>query len=95
VYYALDNADRDSTLEHIEKEKIRGKVSIQRFKGLGEMNPLQLRETTMNPETRSMLQLKVQQGDGTHSLMDMLLAKKRAADRKFWLAEKGDQVEVA
>ena len=93
VFYAINNHDRDQILEKIREEKIRGKVSIQRFKGLGEMNPLQLRETTMNPQTRSLLQLRVQKGDGTHSLMDMLLAKKRSGDRKTWLGKKGDQAE--
>ena len=93
VFYALDENDKDKILEQIEAEKIRGKISIQRFKGLGEMNPPQLRETTMNPLTRSLLQLEVKTGDGTHSLMDMLLSKKRAADRKSWLGEKGDQAD--
>ncbi|WP_423910936.1 DNA topoisomerase IV subunit B [Candidatus Spongiihabitans sp.] len=95
VYYALDESDKNAILEHIESEKIRGKVNIQRFKGLGEMNPLQLRETTMNPSTRSLLQLEVKRGDGTHSLMDMLLAKKRAADRKSWLNDKGDKADIS
>ncbi len=94
VFYAIDNGARDRILEQINEEKIRGKISIQRFKGLGEMNPLQLRETTMNPGTRSLLQLGVKKGDGTHSLMDMLLAKKRSGDRKIWLTKKGDQAET-
>ena len=68
-------------------------MSIQRFKGLGEMNPPQLRETTMNPATRSLMQLEVKKGDGAHSMMDMLLAKKRSPDRKTWLTNKGDQAE--
>ena len=93
VFYALDDSDREQILQHIESEKIRGKVSIQRFKGLGEMNPPQLRETTMNPSTRSLMQLEVKQGDGTHSMMDMLLAKKRSGDRKVWLSKKGDQAD--
>ncbi len=94
VFYALDENDKGNILKYIEAEKIRGKVNIQRFKGLGEMNPLQLRETTMAPETRSLQQLEVADGDGTHSLLDMLLAKKRAPDRKSWLSKKGDQVEL-
>jgi len=94
IFYAINDRDREQILNHIESEKIRGKISIQRFKGLGEMNPPQLRETTMNPETRSLLQFSVKHGDGTHSLLDMLLAKKRSADRKSWLSKKGDQVEV-
>jgi topoisomerase-4 subunit B len=93
VFYALDDEGKDNMLAHIETEKIRGKVNIQRFKGLGEMNPPQLRETTMNPSTRSLMQLSVKQGDGAHSMMDMLLAKKRAPDRKIWLNKKGDQAE--
>ena len=94
VYYALDETDKNTILEQIEAEKIRGKVNIQRFKGLGEMNSPQLRETTMNPATRSLRQLEVTHGDGTHSLMDMLLAKKRAPDRKVWLKEKGGKVNI-
>ena len=93
VFYALDDPDKEKVLAQIESEKIRGKVSIQRFKGLGEMNPPQLRETTMNPATRSLMQLEVKQGDGAHSMMDMLLAKKRSPDRKSWLTKKGDQAE--
>lgn len=95
VYYALDDAEKEEILANIEAEKIRGKVNVQRFKGLGEMNPLQLRETTMNPETRRLLQLEVSRDDKSASIMDMLLSKKRATDRKTWLTENGDQVEVA
>ena len=67
---------------------------MQRFKGLGEMNPLQLRETTMAPDTRRLVQLALDAGDDTDQMMDMLLAKKRAGDRKSWLEEKGDLAEV-
>lgn len=95
VFYALDDRERDHILQQIEQEKIRGKVNVQRFKGLGEMNPIQLRETTMNPQTRRLVQLDISQGDGTFAIMDMLLAKKRAADRKDWLTQKGDQANVA
>ena len=94
VFYALDDTDKDQILDQIAAEKIRGKVGIQRFKGLGEMNPGQLRETTMDPDTRSLLQLQVTPGDNTHEIMDMLLAKKRSADRKSWLSDKGDQAET-
>ncbi len=94
VFYALHEEHKDNILKHIKSEKIRGKVNIQRFKGLGEMNPLQLRETTMAPATRSLQQLEVSDGDGTYSLLDMLLAKKRASDRKSWLSDKGDQAEL-
>jgi len=94
VFYALDEAERQGVLDRIAAEKLRGKVSIQRFKGLGEMNPAQLRETTIHPDTRRLVQLSMQAGDETNRLMDMLLAKKRAPDRKTWLQKKGDLAEV-
>jgi len=77
-------------LDKIEREKIKGTVSVTRFKGLGEMNPPQLRESTIHPDTRRLVQLTIDDGEQTHSLMDMLLAKKRASDRKGWLEKKGD-----
>ena len=85
VYYALDDAERQGILDRIEAEGKRGKVNVQRFKGLGEMNPLQLRETTMDPNTRRLVQLTLEPGDDTNSVLDMLLAKKRASDRRQWL----------
>ena len=94
TYYALDDAERQGILDRIAAEKKKGKVSVTRFKGLGEMNPLQLRETTMDPDTRRLVRLTIKPGDGTQQLMDMLLAKKRAADRKTWLEQKGDLAEV-
>ncbi|RRJ82335.1 DNA topoisomerase IV subunit B [Aestuariirhabdus litorea] len=94
VFYALDDGEKQGLLDRIEAEKLRGKVNVQRFKGLGEMNPLQLRETTMAPDTRRLVQLTVDQGDDTTSSMDMLLAKKRAADRKEWLESSGNLAEV-
>ncbi len=94
VFYALDEAEKQGVLDRIEAEKIRGKVNVQRFKGLGEMNPLQLRETTMDPDTRRLVRLVVDAGDGTNKMLDMLLAKKRAPDRKRWLEKKGDLAEV-
>ncbi|MGH8272640.1 MAG: DNA topoisomerase IV subunit B [Gammaproteobacteria bacterium] len=94
VFYALDDAERGALLDRIEAEKLKGKVSVTRFKGLGEMSPVQLRETTIAPDTRRLLQLTLEAGDETERLMDMLLAKKRAADRKQWLEEKGDLAEV-
>jgi topoisomerase-4 subunit B len=94
VYYALDESEKQGILDRIEAEKKRGKVNVQRFKGLGEMNPLQLRETTMSPDTRRLVQLRLGAGDGTNELLDMLLAKKRAGDRKSWLETKGDLAEV-
>ncbi len=95
VYYALDEAEKQGILDRIEAEKKRGKVNVQRFKGLGEMNPMQLRETVMNKDTRRLVQLTIEAGDGTHQVMDMLLSKKRAGDRKDWLESKGDLAEVS
>ncbi len=94
MFYALDDDEKKGMLDRIAAEKLKGKVTVQRFKGLGEMNPLQLRETTIAPDTRRLVQLTAQAGDGTHKTMDMLLAKKRAADRKSWLEKKGDLAEV-
>jgi topoisomerase-4 subunit B len=94
VFYALDDAEREGILDRIAAEKLRGKISIQRFKGLGEMNPKQLRETTIHPDTRRLVQLTVDSEDDAMRMMDMLLAKKRAGDRKSWLQEKGDMAEV-
>jgi topoisomerase IV subunit B len=90
MFYCLDEAERDALLERIQREKMRGAVSVTRFKGLGEMNPPQLRESTIHPDTRRLVQLTVASDDGTAKLMDMLLAKKRAPDRKEWLETKGD-----
>ncbi|WP_456407033.1 DNA topoisomerase IV subunit B [Thiolapillus sp.] len=95
VFYALDDAEKQGILARIEAEKLRGKINVQRFKGLGEMNPMQLRETTIHPDTRRLVQLAMEAGDETMSMMDMLLAKKRAGDRKAWLQEKGDMAEAA
>ncbi|WP_029131743.1 DNA topoisomerase IV subunit B [Sedimenticola selenatireducens] len=94
IFYALDDSERQGVLDRIAAEKLTGKVSVQRFKGLGEMNPLQLRETTIDPDTRRLVQLTIDAGDDTNGMMDMLLAKKRASDRKHWLQEKGDLAEV-
>lgn len=94
VYYALDESEKQGILDRIEAEKKRGKVNVQRFKGLGEMNPLQLRETTMAYDTRRLIRLSLESSDDTHEIMDMLLAKKRASDRKAWLETKGDLADV-
>src|ERR1700757_3345485 len=94
VLYALDDAERDQLLKKIEKESPRTRPSVTRFKGLGEMNPAQLRETTIDPRTRRLVQLTIEGKDKTDQLMDMLLAKKRAADRREWLEEKGNLAEV-
>ena len=90
VFYALDEEEKRLLLEKIEREKIKGQVNVTRFKGLGEMNPSQLRESTIHPDTRRLVQLTVDDADQTRGLMDMLLAKKRAGDRKAWLENKGD-----
>jgi topoisomerase IV subunit B len=94
VFYALDDGEKQGVLDRIEAEKIKGKVSVQRFKGLGEMNPMQLRETTILPDTRRLVQLTIGAADNTNSIVDMLLSKKRAPDRKEWLQKKGDLAEV-
>ncbi len=94
IFYALDEAEKQGILDRINAEKKKGKVNVTRFKGLGEMNPLQLRETTMDPATRRLVQLSLDSGDDTRALMDMLLAKKRAGDRKNWLEEKGNLADL-
>ncbi len=94
VHYALDEDERQGVLDRIEAEGKRGKVTVTRFKGLGEMSPQQLRETTMNRDTRRLVQLTVDARDKTDQLMDMLLAKKRSADRRGWLETKGNLAEV-
>ncbi|MBU2514854.1 DNA topoisomerase IV subunit B [bacterium] len=93
VYYALDEEEKKGILDRIAAENKKGKVSIQRFKGLGEMNPMQLRETTMAADTRRLVQLKLKSNLDAFDMMDLLLAKKRASDRRMWLGEKGDLVE--
>ena len=94
VFYALDEAEKEGVLDRITAEKKRGKVSVTRFKGLGEMNPLQLRVTTMSPDTRKLVQMTIDKGDRTNQMLDMLLGRKRAPDRKAWLEKKGDLAVV-
>ncbi|MDQ7996765.1 MAG: DNA topoisomerase IV subunit B [Luteibacter sp.] len=94
VFYCLDEEEKRLMLEKVEREKMKGAVSVTRFKGLGEMNPAQLRESTVHPDTRRLVQLTIEAEDGTAKLMDMLLAKKRASDRKQWLEEKGDMATL-
>lgn len=95
IYYALDDAEKQGIVDRIAAENKKGKVNVIRFKGLGEMNPLQLRETTMDPNTRRLVQLVIEQNDNTDKLLDMLLAKKRAQDRKHWLEKKGNLAELS
>ena len=97
VFYALDDDEKEGVLDRIQAENVKGKVNIQRFKGLGEMNPLQLRETTMALETRRLIQLSLgseKKAKADPDVMDMLLAKKRSSDRKDWLEKKGDLAVV-
>ena len=94
TFYALDEAEKQGVLDRITAENIRGKVNVIRFKGLGEMNPMQLRETTISPDTRRLVQLTIREGDETNQVMDMLLGKKRAGDRKTWLEQKGNLAQV-
>lgn len=94
IFYALDDGERKGILDRIAAENIKGKVTVTRFKGLGEMSPLQLRETTMNCDTRRLIQLTISAKDKTDQLMDMLLAKKRSADRRNWLETKGNLAQI-
>ncbi|MBL1262244.1 DNA topoisomerase IV subunit B [Candidatus Methylomicrobium oryzae] len=94
VFYALDESERQGVMDRIKAEKLKGQINVQRFKGLGEMNPSQLRETTMNPDTRRLVQLTVADGDDTGGQFDLLLAKKRAPERKIWLETKGNLADI-
>ena len=94
VFYALDDAQRETIVKDLKSRKGKPKINIQRFKGLGEMNPPQLRETVMDPETRQLVNLTISPNDNANSVMDLLLAKKRAPDRKEWLEKKGSLVKV-
>jgi topoisomerase-4 subunit B len=94
VYYALDEQEKKGILDRIAASMPRAKPTVTRFKGLGEMNPLQLRETTMDPDTRRLVRLEIAQRDNTDKMLDMLLGKKRAPDRKAWLEKKGNKAEI-
>jgi len=94
VFYALDDAERQGILDRIAAERIKGKVNVQRFKGLGEMNPLQLRETTIDPDTRRLVRLTLAPGDDSHRILDLLLAKNRSADRRSWLEKNGNLADI-
>lgn len=93
VHYALDDEEKARVMDKLAKNS-RIKINVQRFKGLGEMNPLQLRETSMNPDTRRLVQLTLEDETSAISIMDMMLSKKRAADRKSWLEDKGNLAEI-
>ena len=94
VFYALDDAERAGILDRITAENARAKPTVTRFKGLGEMNALQLRETTMAPESRRLVQMTVDAKDQVDQMLDMLLAKKRAGDRREWLETKGNLAQL-
>ena len=94
VFYALDDAEQQGVLDRIAAENIRGKVNVQRFKGLGEMNPMQLRETTIDPNTRRLVQLTIEAGDDSHRILDLLLAKNRSSDRRSWLEKNGNLADI-
>ncbi|MBE8215238.1 MAG: DNA topoisomerase IV subunit B [Endozoicomonadaceae bacterium] len=94
VYYALDESELSLRLKQIEAKNKKAKPQVTRFKGLGEMNPMQLRETTMTPDTRKLVQLTVNEEDSSEKILDMLLAKKRASDRKKWLEDKGNLIDL-
>ena len=94
VFYAVDEDERLAIMQRLESKKKKAKITVTRFKGLGEMNPGQLRETSVDPDTRRLVRLLIEPGDQTNTIMDMMLAKKRAADRKRWLESKGDLAEI-
>jgi topoisomerase-4 subunit B len=94
VFYALDDQEKAAILKRLNDDGRKGKINVQRFKGLGEMNPLQLRETTMHPETRRLVRLTLPEKGGSHEVMDMLLSKKRVKDRRRWLEEEGDRADA-
>ena len=94
VLYALDDAQREEIVANFKGKKGKPKINIQRFKGLGEMNPSQLRETVMDPATRQLLQLSISPSDNANSMMDLLLSKKNASARKDWLEKKGSLAKI-
>jgi topoisomerase-4 subunit B len=94
AFYALDDSEKEGILDQVAAAKKPGNVSVQRFKGLGEMNPLQLRETAMAPATRRLIRLTLPDAGKADRMLDMLLGKKRAQERREWLEQKGDLATV-
>lgn len=94
VFYAIDESEKQGIIDRLQTEKTRAQPVVQRFKGLGEMNALQLRETTMAPDTRKLVRLTMNEPRKTHDVMDMMLAKKRAKDRRTWLESCGDEADI-
>ena len=94
VRYALDEKEKEIIVNEFKKKKGKPKINIQRFKGLGEMNPSQLRETVMDPQSRKLVNLTISSSDNANSVMDLLLSKKRSSDRKEWLEKKGSLAEI-
>ena len=94
VLYALDEKQKEQIVSEFKSKKGKPKINIQRFKGLGEMNPSQLRETVMDPETRQLVRLSISSTDNANAMMDLLLSKKNAPARKEWLEKKGSLVRV-
>ena len=94
VLYALDEKQKDNVVKEFKNKKGKPKINIQRFKGLGEMNPSQLRETVMDPNTRQLVRLSVSANDNANAMMDLLLSKKNAPARKDWLEKKGSLVRI-
>ena len=94
VLYALDDKQREEIVSNFKGKKGKAKINIQRFKGLGEMNPSQLRETVMDPATRQLVQLSISSSDNANSMMDLLLSKKNAPARKEWLEKKGSLAKI-
>ena len=94
VLYALDDAQKEAIVKDFKSKKGKPKINIQRFKGLGEMNPSQLRETVMDPSSRQLVQLSISSSDNANSMMDLLLSKKNASARKEWLEKKGSLAKI-
>ena len=94
VFYALDEAEKNAVISRIKRDKLRGNINVQRFKGLGEMNPSQLRETTLDPVTRRLVQLSLDDEENAVAVFDRLLKKKTVDDRREWISENGKIKDV-